>query len=244
MIEMLVGNLAAPEGPNPIGQAQWINAGTHEWVCPPDVTSVCCVVVAAGECGVFPTSANTGKPGAGGGVRWKNFIEVIPGNTYQIKVGQPALATGQNPPALSYTGVHTAIGDVTSSALGLTAGAGTIGTPFGDGVNGGYGEIGRTYNQYSTGGSSGGYRNGTTPRVTPNGYSGHGVDLIGNDLTNGGIGGPAYPNSGGQYGGGGQTRNATNSSDVKMGRSGGRGGVRIMWGRGRSYPDQAANVIV
>lgn len=243
MLEVLASSLAAPLGPNPIGQEEWITAGIHEWTCPPDVTSVCCVVVSAGECGIFPTSANTGKPGAGGGVRWKNFIEVVPGNKYQIRVGQAALATGLNPQSIPYTGSHTAIGDVTSSALGLTVGAGSVGTPFGDGVGGGYGDIGRTYNQYSTGGSSGGYRTGTSPRLTPNGYSGHGVDLFGNDQTNGGLGGPLYPSSGGRFGGGGQTRNASNASDVKMGRAGGWGAVRIMWGRGRSYPDNAANVI-
>lgn len=244
MLEALAGNTnSSKEDTGPVGQVEWSQPGTYEWICPEDVTSVCCVVVAAGQMSTYPTSANVGKAGDGGGLRWKNNVAVVPGTAYQIVVGQNRQPNGTNPPDLGYTATFTNTGNTTTSALGLTAGTGNSGTPFGDGVGGGYGGVGNTSGQINTGGSSGGYRNGVTPRSSANSYSGHGVNLIGGDLTNGNSAAPAYPADGGSYGGGAQSRNADNSTSVKRVRAGGRGAVRIMWGRGRSYPDNADNVI-
>lgn len=244
MLEALISRREKSKPKGPVGQVSWILPGTYQWTCPEGVTSVCCVVIAAGQMATYPTSANVGKAGDGGGLRWKNDIPVVPGTVYQITLGQNLQPNGTNPADLSYNGTFTNIGNVTTSALGLTAGAGNIGTPFGDGVGGGYGGTGGTSGQISTGGSSGGYQNGSTPRVTPTGLSGHGANLIGNDLTNGDTAGPNYPSSGGQHGGGGQSRNADNTTSVKRVRAGGRAGVRIMWGGGRSYPSNAADVTV
>lgn len=88
MLEALTsgGGELIPDGP--IGQASWIDAGTYQWTCPEDVTLVCCVVVAAGQMSTYPTSANLGKAGDGGGLRWKNNIPVVPGTVYEIVIGQ------------------------------------------------------------------------------------------------------------------------------------------------------------
>lgn len=244
MLEALAGNTnSSKEDTGPVGQVEWSQPGTYEWICPEDVTSVCCVVVAAGQIATYPTSANTGKAGDGGGLRWKNDITVIPGTTYQIVLGQHRRSNGSGIGDLAYNATFTDIGNVTTSALGLTAGAATAGTPFENGVGGGYGGLGNNAGQFSTGGSSGGYTNGTTRRISRDAYPGHGVDLYGNDLTNAQSAAPLYPSDGASLGGGGQSRNANNFSDVKRVRSGGRAGVRIMWGRGRSYPNNAADVI-
>ena len=77
--------------------------------------------------------------------------------------------------------------------------------------------------------------------------SGGGIGLkgIGNRATSPGQGGSggassqANPETGGFYGGGGGGQSADNK--VAPSAYGGRGGARIMWGEGRSYPNNAAD---
>ena len=58
--------------------------GSYSWVCPPGVFQVSAVCVGAG--GYSFGSAS----GGGGGLGWKNNINVIPGNSYTVVVGNSA----------------------------------------------------------------------------------------------------------------------------------------------------------
>lgn len=82
MLELLL-TLGDKINTGPVGQATWTTPGTYTWTVPEDVTSVCVCAVGQGQyCG--PTYR---AHGSSGGVRWMNNIPVIPGDTYEIRVG-------------------------------------------------------------------------------------------------------------------------------------------------------------
>lgn len=240
MIEMMLINQTVMDDEPyiPPGQVEWMTPGTYQWVCPEGVTSVCAVVIGAGEESSFKTTGVVGTPGRGAGLRWKNDIRVTPGQSYPIVLGQQ----GPNTQSVPFGGSFVPTADGTSSALGLYAGFGTHGTPFGDGVGGGVGADGGNINSewsnLTDGGASGGYMNGLVPRVTTPGYSGAGVDMKGGESLTGGTAAPLYASAGGRHGGGGQSRNPTSTGAIKQVRLGGFGGVRIIWGKDRAYPNK------
>lgn len=83
MIEMmLMAEMQIPP-PDIRGEAIFTSSGT--WVCPEGVTSVCFVVIAPGVSGTYTGSSVTA--GAGGALRYRNSMPVIPGQSYSIVIG-------------------------------------------------------------------------------------------------------------------------------------------------------------
>lgn len=215
MFEMLLGNSKAMAIPK--GQAQWVTAGTFLWTCPLGVESISCLVVSAGGQSGFSGATPVG--GRGGGTRWQNNIPVVPGQVYEIVVGNPGVAGASRPANTNLAA---------SSAFGLQAGLGSAGTPFSDDVKGGYGGNGGyysvTYATIGTGGFAGLYTNGTTPSKSgSNGTSAAGVSLTADEFSRSG-----------QYGAGAEA--IYNGTYITYAAT--VGAVRIIWGAGRAYPNQ------
>ncbi|MNC18507.1 hypothetical protein D3C75_664090 [compost metagenome] len=217
---------------NTNGQAKFTTPGTYQWTVPEGIYKVCCVVIGAGGQGTNGFGGQTIGAGAGGALRYKNDITVSPGQVFTIVVGSGGVtgSTGYNN-SVTDTANHTS----SVVGFGLTAGVGTTGTAFGNGVlggNGGYSNGASGLGQTSSGGPCGTYVNGTTRATYKIGYCGDGTGLYGS-TTGGG-----YPNLAGTCGGGG---NATGPAEAvawsnKSYRKGGDGGVRIIWGENRAFP--------
>ena len=204
------------------GQQQWASGGVYVFVVPENVYDLSGVVVAPG------TSGN------GGGLHWRNSISVVPGEVLTIIVHfSDALAGSFNTDAAVKRG---------ETYLLRASGAAPFYSTLGG--YGGYGGAGARNNPDRGAGGAGGYLGAGGRGATP-----------GNDDT------PPEPNSGGGIGttpyrdGGGvglQGRTADYApgsrgtpkcgGGVGEGQSGGNGGVRLMWGVGRSYPDNAVDV--
>lgn len=223
------------------------------FVVPIGVTSVCAVVVSGGKRGsTGSTGTGSGTGGNGGGLAYKNNILVTPGQSYSVVV-----SNDDNNPISYFISQSTVsatpisiIGD--GGGLGGSGGRGGGGSGYhggGGGGAGGYagnGGSGGVYNKSSTipsgsadagsGGASGGTK----------GRGGGGVGLFGIGVTGfgasgGGIGGSGGGNGndsgqGGLYGGGGAGGYGTSGS----GYLGGGGAVRIIWGFGKNFPNNAS----
>lgn len=133
--------------PVPNGQVLYTSAGTHQWMCPPDVTRVSVVLVGTGGAGNRARS----ETGNGGNVRFINDIPVVPGQTYAIVL--PSVNNG------SRLAINT------TSAFGYTASS-----PLGGVVMGGDGTSGLTgqYSEMAEGGNVG---------YIPAGRASLGIDL-------------------------------------------------------------------
>jgi hypothetical protein len=160
--------------PSPRGQVQWTTNGTYTWVCPADVFSVCFVIVAAGQSGL--ADATTAKGGTGGGLRYRNSVPVVPGQSYTIVVGATSSCMGTT------VGLGSATSGTSSGGSAGTSGGSTTssGARFGNGGGAG---------RYTT--SSGG---GGTSVSTPY-YAG--VDLLGSGSGSFGGGGWGYKDGNG-----------------------------------------------
>lgn len=234
MLELLMTIGGVKQDFGIVGQAKWDQPGTYTWVCPPDVTSICAVLIGGGAHGSGGNNYNI-KGGFGGGLRYQNDIPVVPGTSYTIVIAaQSALTTAYYPQAVP---VETA--QLMTTAFGLSAGLGNLGTPFSNVVKGGYGCT-NTYASFQYGGTSGGgstgtYTNGTAqPGPTLNGGfdASYGVpsDLYGHGNYSVGQG----------YGGWARGAAAGASGNTSTGAGGKVGGVRIIWGKGRAFPAQYA----
>ena len=248
------------------GQAEYVTPGTHSWVAPANVTSVCVVCIGAGG-GVTQPYSNSFRAGAGGSLGYKNNIPVTPGNTYTVVVGSGG-GTNVNGGASSFSGT----GFTTLSAPGGLAGStGTTAAATGSdggGRGGGGGEVDTASGSCSGGGGAGGYSGnggqGTTsfaPSQTGNGSTGSGGGGGGGGSSgsfNGGCGGGtgiygagangaggtvASPQGKGGSGGGDGNANSRGGAYGGGGsvfgsviRPGGHGAVRIIWGGGRAFP--------
>jgi hypothetical protein len=221
-------------------QAVFTEPGTHAWVVPPGVTSVSVVVVGAGGLG-------GGAIGGGGGeLCYQNAIPVTPGATIQVVVGD-LRAEALSDHDTRFNGTLVAHGGHANLVMaGGTPGGsgGTVGTCFAGGYgyfnsssggaagyagNGGSAAVGAAPIQNGAGGGGGGGLS-----FTPGG--GVGLEGIGaNGIAPGGNGSQATPDV--PVAGGGGT---TYSGNIPL--TGGHGGVRIIWGAGRSYPSQAGNL--
>lgn len=69
---------------HPIGQQDFVTVGTYDFVVPEGVTQLATVSVGGGQ-GSY--DAPRGRGGYGGALRWRNYIEVTPGETLTIIVG-------------------------------------------------------------------------------------------------------------------------------------------------------------
>ena len=72
----------------PDGQQTYTSAGTYNWTCPANVTSVSVVCIGGGGGGNGGGNGVGGAGGGGGGgLGYKNNISVTPGQTYTVVVG-------------------------------------------------------------------------------------------------------------------------------------------------------------
>lgn len=214
MLEFLLGSAPTIDPPPDPGQIQWTAAGTYSWVVPAGLRSICALVVAPGTPG-YCADVNymgirwRGYGGYGGQLDYRNNIAVTPGETLTITVGSGGTTdTGSN--ATKRLAAGTTILKWSKGSISLS------GT--GSGGSAGYSND----NQYIYGGNSG---NLTTKTGTMKGSS-SGIDIrTGKSTSNGYTGGTS---------GGGGAAGVINGTNYRY--KGGDGGVRIIWGDGRSYP--------
>lgn len=188
MFEALMGTV--PRDPGLVGQEIWTAPGTYDWVCPEGVESICCVIISAGQNAFRNTGGGYWQGGYGGGLRYKNNIPVVPGQTYQIIVGGPS-----NTVALCQ-----------SSAFGMFVGTYNAGTAFGNGVAGGWGGSQSNSANASNGGHAGKYTNGANNSGSGTGKCGDGTNL------KGGVGSTGTTTVPGKAGGGGGFQTAPGAS--------------------------------
>ena len=186
-----------------VGQATFIETGTHTWICPPGVYQVSAVCVGGGGAGNGDNQSGSGGAAGGGGLGWKNNIPVTPGQSYTLEVGSAATGGSGNDGGDSYfinaTTVKGGGGQGSTNTNGQPGGT-YVGDGGGNGGAGGAG--GSTYEGggggaggYTGSGGAGGFGNGSThPSSTPL------ADRQGQDGSGGGGGGGGY---GGGYTGGG-----------------------------------------
>ena len=242
----------------PAGEAVFTVPGRHEWTVPAGVTSVSVVCIGGGGAG----SGGTG--GGGGGLRWLNNIAVTPGAQVAVVVGAGGAASSGNGGSSSFGSHVTANGGAgnneTSHAGGSSGSGGDGGTGGGAGGGGAGGYTGNggngsddSKNNATAGSGGGGGGGGTSTQHTSDGGGGGGVGIYGqgsngraasrNSSGPGGAGGsggrPGQSHSsgadGGAYGGGG----GDSQEVTPNGGDGGPGAVRIIWGEGRSFPNNA-----
>lgn len=244
------------------GQQAYTTPGTYTWVCPPGITSVCVVCIGGGGVG-----AGNGNGGGGGALAYKNNISVIPGNSYTINVSEADNGSTSNIISNAF-GVAASAGQWGISGNGGTAsggdanysggsggGGGNLGSGGGGAAgytgNGGNGDIPPAGDYAGAGGGGIGIFGYSGSSVVPTGggyaYSPVGSATVGqagsggtDGTVNTFINNTAFGGAGGTYGGGGG--GARYISGSVAGGSAGTGAVRIIWGAGRSYPANAADV--
>jgi len=207
---------------------------------------------------------SNGTGGAGAGLRWRNNIPVTPGSQIPIVVGGPGQASTIQNMLRGDGGSHGVLSGTAQGGggnlFGGSGGGGNGGparladdrrTGAGGGAAGytGNGGTGHYSNRNGSGGGGGGGSHGLHSPSSSLSGGGGGVGLIKQGANGGnnnrrGLGGSGGTNSsapgagsgrpnGGVCGGGGGSRNGATFG------LGGNGGVRIIWGPGRSYPNQS-----
>lgn len=193
-----------------VGEALFSTPGTYNFTVPEGVTSICAAAVGAGGNGIQRTAFGGSWAGGGGG-----------GLTYKNNI---AVTPGQvitvvvAAPVSSSTATSTTI-------LGLTAYSGSLGVD-GTGGSSGGGSSGGDANYSGTGANS------LTGGVVPGGDS---ASLTASATTNNGVGTTLGITSGTQFGAGGSSAHSPTSPT-----NGQSGGVRIIWGKNRSFPSNTA----
>lgn len=229
------------------GQAEYTSPGTYNVVVPAGVTSFCGVAIAAGLKG---TNLNPFNGAAAGNLHWRNEVACTPGELLTIVVGRGDTTSAVNAESsikrsstylLRASNSSGNISGLYHPTLGGGGGAGGSpgsGSPGNGGLGGGgpgyEGKGGTGGNIYDTANgqmpevNSGGGRGGDANGV-PYGWSsqrGEGTGLLGRS--------PDFSTSLGavRCGGG----------DWAAGSGGLDGGVRIIWGGGRAYPDNVPDL--
>ena len=203
------GNVAEKRGQN-----EYTTPGTHSWTCPEGVFFVNVVCVGAGGAGTgynsFDGQYQEGNGGAGGGLGWKNDIQVTPGQSYVVQVGQ-AGSVQVTPQSAGGSGTNSSGDSYFINATTVKGGAGENALPGTFTASGGdfVGDGGGTGGDGGQGGSFTGGGGGA------GGYSG-----------NGGDGGANTTGAAGQGGGGGGGSYGYISSSNKT-NGGGGGGVGL-----------------
>lgn len=232
----------------PPGQVLVETVGTTSWTVPEGVRTVSAAVISPG----FNT-------GGGGGLSWRNNIDVTPGETLQLVM----YANGQANSGLACGIQRGSDFLVVSYCPNWDTSAGGLGGKNASAINdgGGNGGNGANITLSSQPGYSGGGAGGYTGNGGNAGTSGSAPDTG----SGGGGGGGAYYQSPNRYrgsgggtgiiqkgadgkgGAGGSTNNSgtagsNGSSTTYGGGIGGKGAIRIFWGGGRYYPDNSPNV--
>jgi hypothetical protein len=248
------------------GQEEFTTPGGYTWTCPTGVTSISVLCIGGGGGG---GSGQSGNGGGGGGLAWKNNIAVVPGNTYNVFVGAGGAGSSSNNGSGGqgsrfesevvvgragggggggggYTGDGGGNGGNGGDSFSTTAGFVHGGGGGGAGGYSGNGGSGGSFQSSATAGAGGGGGGGGCRRDTAAahviGGNGGGVGLQqegssgGGGSDTGGAGGAGSGGSGQSYGGGG------GGGSIGVGSAGASGAVRIIWGPGRSFPNNAADV--
>ena len=243
-----------------VGQAFYgSGSGTYYWTCPPGVTSVCVVCIGGGEGSRGSQWSN--YAGCGGGLGWKNNIDVVPGKDYLVQVGRGGDGYGGYYGTSSYF-IETGLvfgGGGSGNGSGFTGDGGGSGGSSGQYGGGGAGGYTGNGGGQDASGSGGGAAGGGGYSSTHGGASGGGVGPFGQWASGyarshaGGMGGsggadgeigenPWYSygvfgaRRGGLYGGGGGGTGSNAGYGGGGFNPGGRGCVRIIWGAGRKFP--------
>ena len=211
------------------GQQAFTTVGTHSFVVPNGVTSISAVCVGAGAGGWRQFDNGDGyflyQGGGGGGLSYSNNITVTPGETLTVVVGSGGAGTSGG--AGGDSRIHRSGTNLVLAKGGTNPNGGALASGVGDvrrsGGNGNYHDEGEGLSGATGGGAAGYTANGGTSTGFNN-RGGTGVSLNGG--TSGGSGGGSGSAAGTVYGGGG----------APLG-SGAQGGVRIIWGVGRAYPN-------
>jgi hypothetical protein len=249
----------------PVGQSIYLTSGTYTWVAPAGVTSVCVVCVGSslkwasnlyygrGGAGLGWKNNITVVPGTSYTVVVSNG-DVSPTDSYFINTSTVRGGTGTGTTAGgTYTGDGGGNGGTGGAAVNTTSGAGGGGAGgySGNGGNGGAQGANNGAAAATNSGGGGGGAGGTSGAF---GGGGGGVHLFGIGSTgSGGVYGAATNNLAaagnfGSYGKVGTMSNTGGGYSPPLGGgyagtsaqvSGGGtapGGVRIIWGPGRSFP--------
>lgn len=240
------------------GQWERTTAGATTFVVPAGVYAISAVVIGGGSCG---RSVDPFDGGAGGGLHWRNDVPVTPGETLDVVVGRGGIYGGAN-----FTGLDSYIarsatdllrggGGGLTTTVGLTY-AGTLG---GGGGNGGGGGSGGGAANGGLGGGAGGYGGNGGPGERYAESFGTGYNLPAGGPSSGAGRGGSTPGGPNDVPGGWQSRNGegvglyglTGAYGSPIGTQRGNGsfafdappgGVRIIWGGGRSYPSNAGDL--
>lgn len=215
-----------------VGTVVFTTPGTYSWIVPYEVTSISIACIAGGGAGSNNSPAASsvrGGSGAGGAAAYANSVSVTPGETLTVVVGDGGAGTND----VGNTGGESKVTRSTTNLVRVTGGEG--GRNPGGGSeresNGGTVAVG-------TGGSGG---NGSAPaNIGGSVYAGGAGSFSGGNQGN--DTGASLISGSGPYGAG--TTGAP--SYVSYGSTypsnllnGNPGGVRIIWGSGRSYPSNA-----
>ena len=186
------------------GEMSFTLPGTHSWAVPEGVLSVSVVCVGGGSSGNSNTSTDDTWGGAGGALAWTNNIQVLPGETIEVIVGDGGVTyLVASVPETWMDGGYSQFKDASTCKAGggsLDATTSTGGTVLaGDGGgNGGDGVTSQSTVDLACSGAGAG------------GYTGDGADgvssvnaLAGLDAPDGGGGGSGGTATGGQAAGGG-----------------------------------------
>lgn len=208
------------------GQVTWTVPGVYEWIVPEGVYKVCTLMIGPGSTGW--ANGNNAYGGVGGGVRWKNDIDVTPGQKVQVIVG----TGGVQDTVTSAGNINRVENTASSSILGVAAGNYAFGTPLGNGVGGGNGGVYDVsgYDKLNGGGPVGSVINAQLPtgQTAPN-RGLNPVTMQNVDRTGG-------SNIGQFAGGGGSSIPRAINKGINQAWRGGHGAVRVIWGEGRAYP--------
>lgn len=211
------------------GQVAYTTAGTFSFVVPAGVYWLAAVVIASGGGGARGAAGDSNESPAGGGgaLSYSNGIAVTPGETLTVVV-----AFGGSAGSSMSSGSAAADAGIKRGAAWLVMAKGGAGGNWASGIGGaggadasGVGDVrwsggkGMNATNFTYGGWSGQYTANGLPGINSSGLS---ASLFGAD-------------SGTGLGRGGNGGRTTASP-------GAVGGIRIMWGAGRSFPGNAADV--
>jgi len=229
--------------------ATYTTQGTYSFVVPNGISNVCVLCVSAGQSGQGGCCSDGGGGGSGGNLSFTNYVAVTPGETLTVLLGGGGYSNCCLKARVSRSSTVLVGAKACDAAPCIGVGAtqyfgGSGSGPGGPGSNfGGGGGGAAGYEGNGNSGTGGSAADGPLPRYAT---GGGGVGLYGygdiarsgspNSGQGGSGGGCGTCYGGGNYGGGG--RGGDNSNGIPG--PGGQSAVRIIWGRGKSFPFYAS----